>query len=153
MLGIECEHSTVKALQVLDRNIRVSVHPISIKAHQTILPSTTNPDRYLDRSKDLSCISLWTDCHTYHEKKKPIHQIQGNNNLRKKKIENQHTIKCWAGLSTNCCTPFWRSSLYTCVSIKSFIRLSSRPRTVACNKKILLVKYIYKKQLIIKKWM
>jgi len=31
MLGIECEHSTVKALQVLDRNVRVSVHPISIK--------------------------------------------------------------------------------------------------------------------------
>jgi hypothetical protein len=31
-----------------------------------------------------------------------------------------------------------------------FIRLSSHPRTVTCNKKILLVKYIYKKQLIIK---
>jgi hypothetical protein len=63
-------------------------------------------------------------------------------------IENQHSIKYWAQLSMNCYNFFWRSSLRTCVSTKSFIKLSSRPRTVAYNKKILLVKYIYKKQLI-----
>ena len=47
---------------------------------------------------------------------------------------NEHTMKCWAWLSTNCCTPFWRSSLRTCVSTNNSIRLSSRPRDVAWKK-------------------
>ena len=28
---------------------------------------------------------------------------------------NKHTTKCWARLSTNCCTPFWRSWLRKCM--------------------------------------
>jgi len=48
---------------------------------------------------------------------------------------NEHTMKCWARLSTNCCIPFWRSSLRTCVSTNSSIGLGSRPRSVACKKK------------------
>jgi hypothetical protein len=63
-------------------------------------------------------------------------------------IENQHTTKCWAWLSTNCCTPFWWSSLRMCISTKSFIRLGSYPKAVVSKIKILSVKYIYKKQLI-----
>jgi hypothetical protein len=47
---------------------------------------------------------------------------------------NEHTIKCWAWLSTNCCTPFWQSSLCTCVSTNNSIRLGSRLRDVACKK-------------------
>jgi hypothetical protein len=47
----------------------------------------------------------------------------------------QHTTKCWAGLSTNCCTPFWQSWLRTCVSTNSSIGLGSRPRDIAYNKK------------------
>jgi len=77
--------------------------------------------------------------------RKKIHQIQGNNNLRKKMVENQHTTKCWAWLSMNCCTHFWQSSLHTCVSTKSFIELGSCTRIIACKIKILSVKYIYKK--------
>jgi len=46
-----------------------------------ILPPTTN----LDESKDRLCISPSTGYYMYPEKK--IHQIQENNNLRKK-IEN-----------------------------------------------------------------
>jgi hypothetical protein len=79
----------------------------------------------------------------YHRKK--IHQIQGNNNLRKKMVENQHTTMCWAWLSMNCCTHFWQSSLHTCVSTKSSIELGSCTRIIACKIKILSVKYIYKK--------
>jgi len=45
----------------------------------------------------------------------------------------------------NRCTLFWRSSLRTYVSTKSSIRLGSSLRIVACNKKILSFKYIYKK--------
>jgi hypothetical protein len=75
--------------------------------------------------------------------KKWNHQIQENNNLRKKIVENQCTTKCWAQLLTNCCTFVLRSSLRTYVSIKSSIELDSCPRVVACKLKILLIKYIY----------
>ena len=63
-------------------------------------------------------------------------------------VENQHTTKCWARLSTNCCFLFWHSSLRLCVSTKTFIGFGLRPRTVACKIKILSVKYIYQKHLI-----
>jgi hypothetical protein len=48
----------------------------------------------------------------------------------------------------SCCTPFWRSSLHTCISTKSYIGLGSRLRTVSCKIKMLSVKYIYIKKLI-----
>jgi hypothetical protein len=47
---------------------------------------------------------------------------------------NEQTTKCWVRLSMNYCTPFWRSSLHTCVSTNSSIGLHSRPRDVACKK-------------------
>jgi hypothetical protein len=43
------------------------------------------------------------------------------------------------------CTLYWWSSICTCVSTKSFIGLCSPPRIVAWKRKLLLVKYIYKK--------
>jgi hypothetical protein len=48
---------------------------------------------------------------------------------------NKHTTKCWAQLSTNCCAPFSRSWLCTCVSTNSSIGLGSHPRDVAYNEK------------------
>jgi hypothetical protein len=51
---------------------------------------------------------------------------------------NKHTTKCWAWLSTNCCAPFWRSWLRTCISTNSSIELGSRPRDVAYNEKRLI---------------
>jgi hypothetical protein len=51
---------------------------------------------------------------------------------------NKHTKKCWAWLSTNCCAPFWRSWLRTCVSTNSSIGLSSLLRDVAYNEKRLI---------------
>jgi hypothetical protein len=48
---------------------------------------------------------------------------------------NEHTMKCWARLSTNYCTPFWRSWLRMCVSTNSSIGLGSCPRDVACKEK------------------
>jgi hypothetical protein len=44
--------------------------------------------------------------------------------------------------------PLWRSWLRTCVSTNNFIGLNSRPRDVACKKKMFQVKYIYKQQQI-----
>jgi hypothetical protein len=61
--------------------------------------------------------------------------IQENNNLQIKWM-NDHTTKCWAWLSTNCCTPFWRSWLRICVSTNSSIGLGSRPRDATCKEKI-----------------
>jgi hypothetical protein len=43
---------------------------------------------------------------------------------------------------------FQRSAFHMCVSTKSSISLSSRPRTVACKRKLLLVKNIHIKQQI-----
>jgi hypothetical protein len=40
------------------------------------------------------------------------------------KMLNEHTTKCWARLSMNYCTPFWRSSLCTCVSTNNSIDLT-----------------------------
>ena len=65
--------------------------------------------------------------------------------LNKKTVENQLTIKCWARLSMNYCTHFLLSLLRICVSTKCSIGLGSCPRTVTRKKKLLLVKYIYKK--------
>ena len=48
---------------------------------------------------------------------------------------NEHAMKCWARLSTNCCIPFWRSWLRTCVSTNSSIGLGSCPRDIACKEK------------------
>jgi len=48
---------------------------------------------------------------------------------------NKHTTKSWARLLTNCCAPFWRSWLRTCVSTNNSIGLDSRPRDVAYNEK------------------
>jgi hypothetical protein len=48
---------------------------------------------------------------------------------------NEHTTKCWTRLSMNCCVPFRRSWLRTCVSTNSSIGLGSRPRDIACKEK------------------
>ena len=111
------------------------------------MPPTTNPNWNLGGLKDRPRISFSTKYYMSLGNKRN-HQIQVNNNLRKKMVEKKHNTKCWARLLTNCCTLFWRSSLHTCVSTKSSIRLGSRPRVVACKIKMLLVKYIYKKQQI-----
>ena len=63
-----------------------------------------------------------------------------------KMVENQHTIKWWVWLFTNCCTSFLQLSLHICISIKSSIGLGSRPRTVVCKKKMVSVEYIYIKK-------
>jgi len=66
--------------------------------------------------------------------KKLSYSIQENNNLWNKML-NEHTTKCSAQLSMNCCTPLWWSSLRTWVSINSSIGLGSRPKDIACKKK------------------
>jgi hypothetical protein len=106
---------------------------------------TTNLDRYLDGLKDCPCISPLTGYYMHPGKKNKFIKFKEIITSEKKMIENQHTTKCWALLSTNCCIFFWRLSLCICVSTKRFIGLDSCLRTVAYNKKILSVKYIYKK--------
>jgi len=44
-------------------------------------------------------------------------------------------MKCWERLLMNCCAPFWRSWLRTCVSTNSSIGLGSRSRDAAYNEK------------------
>jgi len=50
-----------------------------------ILPLTINLDRDMDGLNDRPLISLSTSCYMYLWKKN--HQIQGNNNLRKKRLK------------------------------------------------------------------
>jgi hypothetical protein len=69
-------------------------------------------------------------------KKKWNFQIQFKKIITyERKWLNKHTIMCWVRLSTNCCVPFWWSTLCTCISTKSSIGLNSRPRVVARKKK------------------
>jgi hypothetical protein len=46
---------------------------------------------------------------------------------------NEHTTKCWARLSTNCCTPFCRSWLRTYISTNNSIGLGSRLRDTSIH--------------------
>ena len=83
-----------------------------------------------------SHISPSTDYYRSHENEKKIIIFNSIKIINYEiKWLNEHTIKCWAWLSTNCCTPFWRSSLRTCVSTNNSIGLGSCPRDVACKKK------------------
>jgi hypothetical protein len=101
-----------------------------------ILPSSTNPDRNPDGSKDRLHISPSTGYYRSSENFKKNHHIQFKKIITYKiKWLNEHTTKCWPQLSTNCCTPFWQSWLRTCVSTNNFIGLGSRPRDVACKEK------------------
>jgi len=82
-----------------------------------------------------SCISPSIDYYMSPENKKRNNQIQLKKIITyKRKLLNDHTTKCWAQLSTNCYTPFYRSSLCMCISTKSSIGLDFRPRDVTCKK-------------------
>jgi len=68
---------------------------------------------------------------------KKNHHIQFKKIITYKiKWMNEHTTKCWARLSMNCCTLFWRFRLRTSVSTNNSIELGSRPRDAACKEKI-----------------
>jgi len=121
--------------QILGRSVGEPVHPIFIGS-KIILPPSTNSDWNSDWSNDRPHIFPSTDYYRSLENEKRNHHIQFKKIITYKiKWLNEHTMKCWARLSTNCCTPFWRSSLRTCVSTNSSIGLDSRPRGVACKKK------------------
>ena len=108
-----------------------------------ILPPFINLDKNPGGSKNHPCISPSTGCYTSLENKKWDHEIQFKKIITyKRKWLNEYTPKCSARLSMNCYTSFWWSSLRICVSTKSSIGLGSHLRAIACNKKILQVKYI-----------
>jgi hypothetical protein len=111
--------------------------PDFYRVHQMIRPPSTNQDRNLVGSKDCPHISLSTN---YYRSAKFF--LKKNHHIQFKKIITyeiiwliEHTTKCWARLSTYCCTPFWRSWLLTCISTSSSIGIGSHPRDVACKEK------------------
>jgi hypothetical protein len=136
---------TMGCPQVLDCSFGESVHPISIGP---IRQSCLHPQIRIEIQvgQRIVLISLPQPAIICLLKiKKRNHQIQFKKIITyKRKWLNEHITKCWVRLSTNCCTSFWQSSLHTCVLIKSSIGLGSRPRDIACKKKMLQVKYIYK---------
>jgi hypothetical protein len=106
------------------------------RVHQIILPPSTNPERNLDGSKDRPHISPSTGyCRSPENEKEII--IFNSRKIITYKIKwlNEHSTKCWARLSTNCCTPFWQSSIRTCVSTNNSMGLGSCPRDVVYKKK------------------
>jgi hypothetical protein len=135
-LGAPNGWDTTGRQQGLGRSVGELVHLIFIGVHRTILPLSTNLDRNSDGSKNRPHISPSIGYYRSSENEKRNHHVQfkENNNLRKKWL-NEQTIKCWARLTMNCCTPFWPSSLCTCVFTNSSIGLGSRPRDLACKKK------------------
>jgi hypothetical protein len=101
-----------------------------------IPPPSKNPNRNSDGSKDHPHISPSTGYYRSLEFFFLNHHIQFKKIITYKiKWLNDNTTKCWARLSTNCCTPFRRSWLRTCVSTNSSIGLGSRPRDLACKEK------------------
>jgi hypothetical protein len=113
--------------QVLNSSVGKSIHPIFIRSTRRFC---LHPQiRVGRRIVPVSLSQPAVICLLEIRKMKSSNSIQENNDLRKKMVE--HTITC---LSTNYCIPFWRSSLYTCFSIKSSIELGSSPRIVACKK-------------------
>jgi hypothetical protein len=117
VFGIDCKHPTIEALWVVRK------FPIVLLRSPYIRFLSGPPDDLTSDHKFESISGLVEGLFLYLSF-----------------IENQYTTKCWAQLSTNCYTSFWRSSLCTCVSIKSSTGLGSRPRTITCSKKILSVK-------------
>ena len=107
-----------------------------------IMPPTTNLNRDLDKLKDHHCISPSTRCICILENK--IQQIQKNSNLRIKWLKTTYH-KVLSSAIHELLHLFLRSSIRTCISTKSSIRIGSRSKTIVGKRKLLLVKYIYKK--------
>jgi len=91
-LGAPNSWDTTGHPQVLGHSIGEPVHPIFYRVHQTILPSSTNPDRNPDGSKDRPHISPSTGYYRSPENKNRNHHIQfkKNNNLWNKMIERTY---------------------------------------------------------------
>jgi len=123
--------------QVLDRSVGEPVHLIFIRStgrsylHPQILIEIRMGRRIvpisLPQPAIISLLKIEKEIIIFNSIKIITYEI---------KWLKEHAIKCWAQLSTNYCTPFWRSSLCTCVSTSSSIGLSSCPKNVACKKKI-----------------
>jgi hypothetical protein len=126
--------------QVLGCRVGVFVHPISIGStrRSCLYPQIRIETRV---SRRIVLVSLSQPAIICLLKiKKNNNQIQFKKIITyERKWFNEHTMKCWVWLSMNCCTPFWWSSLRARVSTKSLIGLRSRPKDVACKKKILEV--------------
>ena len=127
--------STIGHPQVLSRNVREFVHLISIGFTEW---SYLHPQIQVEiwmgqRIIIVSLLQLDVIC--ILKRKNKFIKFNEIMTLTKKIVENKHTTKCLALLSTKCST-------------RSPIGLHSRPRIINCKKKILSVKYIYKKQLL-----
>jgi hypothetical protein len=136
--------STTSRSQVLDHSVRESVHSISIRpTKQSCLQLQIHIEIWMGRRIVIYiyiyhtiCISPSTSYYIYLGNKKQIHQIQGNNNLRKKwlKINILQSVELGYQWTT---VPFFGGhySIHA-FQQKSFIGLCSSPRTVVCNKNI-----------------
>jgi len=135
-LGAPNGWDTTGRLQVLGHSIGEPVHPIFIEStrqsylHPQIQIEIRMGRRivpiYLPQPAIIGLLKMKIEIIIFNSRKIITYEI---------KWLNEHTTKCWTRLSTNCCTPFWWSSLCTCVSTNSSIGLGSRPRDVAYKKK------------------
>jgi len=135
-LGAPNSWHTTGRPQVLGRSVGDPVHPIFIGS---IRRSYLHPQIWIEirMGRRIVPISLPQPAIISLLKMKKEIIIFNSIKIITYKIKwlNEHTTKYWARLSMNCCTPFWRSSLRTCVSTNNSIGLGSRPREVACKKK------------------
>jgi len=108
---------------------------------RTIQSLIINLDRVSNRLEDYPCICPTIKCYMFSEKKKQI--FKKIITLEFFFVEIQLIMNFWARLSTSCCTPFQRSLFCMWISTKSFIGLELRPSTIACKRKLLLVKHFH----------
>jgi len=107
--------------QVFGRSVGEPIDPIFIgSTRQSYLHPQIRMGRRivpisLPQPTIIGLLKIWKKNHHIQVKKIITYEI---------KWLTEHTTKCWARLSTNCCTPFWRSWLRTCVSTNSSIELS-----------------------------
>jgi hypothetical protein len=135
-LGAPNSWDTTSPPQVLDRSVGEPIHLIFIESTKR---SYLHPQIQIEiwMGRKIVPISLPQPAIICLLKiRKRNHHIQFKKTITYEiKWLNEHTTKCWARLSTNCCTSFWRSWLCTCISTNSSSGLGSRSRDVACKKK------------------
>jgi len=111
--------------QVIGRSVREPVHPIFIgSTKRSYLRPQIRIEIRMGRRIILISLPQLAIIDLLKMKKEMI--IFNSIKIITYKIKwlNEHTTKCWVWLSMNCCTPFWRSSLRTCVSTNSSIDLT-----------------------------
>jgi len=120
-------------LHILDCSVLRYCKSYFYRVHRTIQPSTINQNRVLDGWKDHP--------HNFSKKKKQLNKFKKNNNLRKKLLKSN--LPWTFELSYPRVIAYFSNNPHFACEFqqKSSIGLGSRPKTIACKRKLPLFKH------------